>query len=1018
MKHSIIPLFVGLLCWTGAHAATINHAYDGSKTAAENGDALKTAISGASSGDTVKVQAGTYQGNFSMKEGVNVSGGWNEGFTAQTDYATILDANADGRVLEQPFDFTTLTVWSNFTIQNGNLMTISAVPANGLSSGVALGKKGQVKHCLIQNNTFSYNGNCMGGGVGNDAIDAATDVCAEDCIIRNNCGTHGGGARVRGTLLNCVIENNNTNNSVKKGPAGGVHLQGGRMVNCIVRGNLSGGDTGGVRCFGKSQIINSLIAGNTATGKVGGVGIESANSDILGCTIVDNDQNSNNDNDKTKCGLSCGATSDNGTKLMNNIVWGNKHQGTVQDAQIYYISHYNGNIGYNAVMKQSTGTGSIKLSADDPGFTDAANGDFSLVSTSILVDKGSNERSTVEYDVAGNARISGTTVDIGCYEYQYPVLADNYVHPDEDLQEAIDATPVGETVYVEAGTYYGNFTMKDGVNVSGGWDATFENQTDYATILDAQNSGRVVNQTANFANLTVWSNLTIQHGNLTANVDAYGSGVFLRKNGQVKHCIIQDNTFTYTGANCQGGGVANNEVNEHSDVLVDDCIIRRNQGTHGGGVRIVGTIQNSIIEENSTTNNAGGGVHLFNGGCMYNCIIRNNTAGTVSNADMGGVRMSASSNGTSGTLANCLIVGNHATNCIGGLSLESKRHTVFGNTIVNNSQASSTNPDWCGVRLNVGGPLQFCNNIVWGNKANNEVQASQILVSASYAAQANNFVNNALVWNGKLANDADFIVPSTIFLTADPFKDAANGDFTPTLASGLIDTGHGGYFHGTTDLAGNKRKQGTMDRGCYEQRVNGRRVEEGKFGTICLPYAVAEFENAKVYKVLSFATNEKNGLLLEEVDALVAGKPYFFLAESDTVSFAYTEQGDAAADDHENGLYGAIAGTTVSGAGYYVLQENELRQTYNEATSEPIEVTVGANRAYLYITEVPDAPGTYSPSPRRRIISIYQEEQSTTAIDQIGVDNCNNAKIMRDGHIFILHNGKAYNALGQCVIIK
>ena len=361
-----------------------------------------------------------------------------------------------------------------------------------------------------------------------------------------------------------------------------------------------------------------------------------------------------------------------------------------------------------------------------------------------------------------------------------------------------------------------------------------------------------------------------------------------------------------------------------------------------------------------------------------------------------------------------MIVGNSAAQCIGGMALEGGVHYAFGNTIVNNSQTSSSNPDWCGVRVNVGGPLQFCNNIVWGNKANNEVQASQILVSESYAAQTNNFVNNALVWNGKLANGADFNVPSTIFLTADPFKDAANGDFTPTLASGLIDTGHGGYFHGTTDLAGNKRKQGTMDRGCYEQRVNGRRVEEGKFGTICLPYAVAEFENAKVYKVLSFATNEKNGLLLEEVDALVAGKPYFFLAESDTVSFAYTEQGDAAADDHENGLYGTISGTTVSGAGKYVLQDNELRQTYNEATSSDVEITLAANRAYLVFSEVPDAPGGgYAPSPRRIVLGIHQAPNTTTDMDQIVNGKSSNRKLIIDGQLFILRDGKMYNALGQ-----
>ena len=73
-----------------------------------------------------------------------------------------------------------------------------------------------------------------------------------------------------------------------------------------------------------------------------------------------------------------------------------------------------------------------------------------------------------------------------------------------ELQAAIDAAESGTTVYVEAGTYYGNFTMKEGVNVSGGWNSTFTAQTDYATILDAQASGRVVNQPAAFSVLTVW----------------------------------------------------------------------------------------------------------------------------------------------------------------------------------------------------------------------------------------------------------------------------------------------------------------------------------------------------------------------------------------------------------------------------------------------------------------------------------------------------------------------------------
>ena len=88
MKHSIIPLFVGLLCWTGAQAAIIQVSV---------GDDLQAKINSATSGDEVRVHAGTFTGNFSFKDGVNVSGGWNEDFTSQTDYATVLDANNSGR---------------------------------------------------------------------------------------------------------------------------------------------------------------------------------------------------------------------------------------------------------------------------------------------------------------------------------------------------------------------------------------------------------------------------------------------------------------------------------------------------------------------------------------------------------------------------------------------------------------------------------------------------------------------------------------------------------------------------------------------------------------------------------------------------------------------------------------------------------------------------------------------------------------------------------------------------------
>lgn len=462
MKKALLVLTTGLFCWAGVHAATVNHAYDGTKTAAENGTALQAAVNAASSGDVINVQAGTYQGNFTMKEGVNVVGGWNEDFTSQTDYATILDANESGIVLNQAAAFSTLTIWENLTIQKGK-----TTGNNAHGAGVVVNKNGQIKHCHVTHNTSAG----QGGGVYNDAVNTNTDVCADDCLIDYNSATHGAGARVKGTIkdsevannattnnagggihlqhgraVNCKVHHNSAtgaggiraygtceitdceiyNNSTRTGATGGIQVDGGSAVikNCIVHDNTSAGDVGGVRISSSttaaSKILNCLIYNNTASGIIGGLRVEKG-SDVIGNTIVGNNQ-TKQDGDPGHSGLSCSANANfpETVSLSNNIIWGNMHKGEV-GAQLYYVSSF-ANRANNAVYNQSTGDGSINLPADDPGFVDAANGDYSLLWNSDLVNAGSNAVAQGEYDLAGNARIAGGTVDIGAYELEHYTL--------------------------------------------------------------------------------------------------------------------------------------------------------------------------------------------------------------------------------------------------------------------------------------------------------------------------------------------------------------------------------------------------------------------------------------------------------------------------------------------------------------------------------------------------------------------------------------------------------------------
>ena len=64
----------------------------------------------------------------------------------------------------------------------------------------------------------------------------------------------------------------------------------------------------------------------------------------------------------------------------------------------------------------------------------------------------------------------------------------------EDLQAALDGAAAGTIVRVQGGvTFKGQFKMRDGVQLSGGWDAAFTkaDPDDNKTVLDGNNAGRV-----------------------------------------------------------------------------------------------------------------------------------------------------------------------------------------------------------------------------------------------------------------------------------------------------------------------------------------------------------------------------------------------------------------------------------------------------------------------------------------------------------------------------------------------
>ena len=185
----------------------------------------------------------------------------------------------------------------------------------------------------------------------------------------------------------------------------------------------------------------------------------------------------------------------------------------------------------------------VQRNADDPTLYGGTI-DYTPMNMNPMVNAASvatNEDVTTETDFVLNHRNYGGKPDIGAIENTtqpengstYFVRTNGKDSNDglswatafATIGHALDVASSGKkSVWVAQGVYYENLTMKDGVNVYGGFKSygnpgKREGERDisnldptYQTIIDGQFKGHVLNQDANFSNATTWEGLTIQNG--------------------------------------------------------------------------------------------------------------------------------------------------------------------------------------------------------------------------------------------------------------------------------------------------------------------------------------------------------------------------------------------------------------------------------------------------------------------------------------------------------------------------
>ena len=854
----------------------------------------------------VWVASGTYYGDttsanaFTMREGVNVYGGFVGNEPSDYDLslrdfeanATILDGRNARRVLNQPSAFDTQTTWDGFTIQNGQ--------TSGDGAGAYLLQNGRLLQCNILNN-ISANGS--GGGV------YCNSAALEDCdILGNKCRNNGGGVYASySNVSDCRILNNFTTNS----HGGGVYLnRDNNMERCKVIGNISNGCGGGVYTYWywsteNISIDRCEITHNKSTQYGGGMYISSNTVHVNNCFVGNNSVENTSSNyggggiygsgtvtnttivRNTSTGDGAGVNSSFSTTLRNCIVWGNERNGISNNLNGSSIA-----CSHSAIEGGYTGTGNMALNGTTPplfvspsltaGTADStANVDWHLLPGSPCVNAGDNSLVTDSLDLDGTARIKRDTVDLGCYESDYnsvPITdvgnivyvtqtgagdqsGDSWANATASIEEAQAlAQTYDAVVWVAAGTYYGDtttlnaFTMRDGVNVYGGFagdePASFDlSQRDFeanATILDGQNERRVLNQPFEFNNEALWNGFTIQNGRISGD----GAGAYLLRNGHLSQSKILNNT----ASNGDGGGVC------CSHAIVEDCDVIGNTSRNGGGIyALSSTVSDCRIEGNTTTHGGarGGGMYVLYS-TIYNCqIVGNQSAG-----DGGGVWsynslftqcdiMENNSNNYGGgvysyystnviypsvaptILSRCKISNNQSIKSGGGIRMGYYNDKVLNSLVCNNTSGSTGGGVTGNGRIvnttivrnlsngnggGVTGGLTIQNCIVWGNKNagvadniyGNEVDCYYSAVEGGFLGEGNFILDES---NSGAENSPYFVNPT---IGSGVFYE--DGDWHLLPQSVCINVGNPDTtLLSETDLDGSPRlQQNRVDMGCYE----------------------------------------------------------------------------------------------------------------------------------------------------------------------------------------------------------
>ena len=502
---------------------------------------LQSAITASSPGDQIWVAAGTYKpintpnGHFDIPNTVKFYGGFTgtETQLAQRDW-TLNESTLSGDIGVTGV----ITDNASMVFHADNVTSSTRVDGFKIVSAYGYG-------ILIENSSLTVANCTFIANAGEGLFHSGSGILnLWDCNFSNN--SHGG-VHFSGDQLNmagCDISDNENTTGI----GGGLFVGGIGVANinrCVFSGNIA--DAGGaiyVYDGGAVHIYNSLFAGNYAN-LIPVIFISALENfqahTFWNCTVVNNKANNN-------FSIAVNAY----TSIRNCIFWGDDAIDEFDD--LFAVPDI-----ANCIVEGGYSLGT-NISSANPQFFQSGNGtlapfnassyNYRLLSNSSAINSGNNSfvSSTYNTDLDDSSRVSGSTVDMGCYEKYFCSASANIT--------ASGSTTIcaGQSVTLTA-TSANSYSWSNGATTQ---SISATQQGNYSvTITDANgcigNASKQVTVSAPTVQIS-GDDIVCSGQSITLSASSSGGGSYAWSSGATSSSITvsQQGTYTVTVTNSNG----------------------------------------------------------------------------------------------------------------------------------------------------------------------------------------------------------------------------------------------------------------------------------------------------------------------------------------------------------------------------------------------------------------------------------------------------------------------------------